>query len=139
MSHPHPWNGITHNKASPKHTCRSCPSVPYIAPSTPWESRHTTQLSTVRCSGRRQKFSMQVLMPYTKNEESGNQQLTQISKCPRLSQSVFASCYFILKRLVREPCGYIQPLFQKGCKAEHCNHLQTVFKKLVLQSPFEPT
>lgn len=48
-------------------TCRSSPSVPYIAPSTPCESRHTTQLSIVRCSGRRLKFSMLIFMPYTKN------------------------------------------------------------------------
>lgn len=48
-----------------KHTCSCCPSVPYIAPSTPWDSRHTTQLSTVRWSGRSQKFSMHVFMPCT--------------------------------------------------------------------------
>jgi len=71
------WHYIHHQRKILKnHTCRSCPSVPYTAPSTPWESRQTTQLSTVRCSGRLQKFSMHDLIPYTKNKESGKLWIT---------------------------------------------------------------
>lgn len=79
-----------HRKPSNKHTCSSCPSVPYIAPSTPWESRHTTQLSTFRCSGRRQKLSMHVLMPY----ETMKNQKTSSHKSPRFLKVFFASCFF---------------------------------------------
>lgn len=73
--------------------------MPYIAPSTPWESRHTTQLSIVRWSDSRQKFSMHVFMPYTKNEKSGKLCLTQISMRPRFSQVVACKLLFNTKQI----------------------------------------
>lgn len=50
-----------------------------MAPSTPWDSRHTTQLSTLWCSGRREKFSMHVLMPWIITHRSRKARLTDFS------------------------------------------------------------
>lgn len=118
------WHTIhVHSKVSDKLTCRSLPSVPYTAPSTPWESRHTTQLSTVRCSGRLEKFSMQVLIPYTRIRAR-----TSISICGQsqrnnlsvqISQKLYSNIFILTngntQLRVWLKCAGWHPLTSNGC------------------------